>query len=386
VVVAIVIVVAGGGTAAWAMTRGSSSSASTQLVAAKRTTIQNTVSASGTIEPAHQAGLNFAVTGRVTRVFVKVGDVVKKGDRLARIDATSLKATAAAARATVSADEDKVAEDSSGTAQYSADAAALTAARASEKTANAAVTDATLRATIDGTVTTVDLTTGESVSASGTGNVSDASSSSSTDQVDLQSAKSFLGNATVDDTEVSQVKKGQAAAITPDGATFPVTGTVSSVSTVPSSSSGVVSFPIVVTVTGDPTGVYSGASATVAITTEKVPNVLEIPTLAITYSGSKATVQISANGHTSTRTITAGTSYGLETQVLSGINVGEKVVVRIPTFGRGGGTGGGGEGGTFFRNFGGTGRTGTTGTTGTTGGFGNPGGFGGGFPGAGSGG
>jgi multidrug efflux pump subunit AcrA (membrane-fusion protein) len=238
--------------------------------------------------------------------------------------------------------------------------------------------DATLRATIDGTVTTVDLTKGQSVTAGGAGSGSDSSGSS--DQVDLQSAKSFLVDATVDDTEVSQVKKGQTAAITPDGATFPVTGTVTSVSAVPSSSSGVVSFPIVVTVTGDPTGVYSGASATVAITTEKVPNVLEIPTLAITYTGSKATVEVSANGHTSTRTITAGTSYGLETQVLSGVNAGEKVVVRIPTFGRGGT--GGGEGGTLFRNFGGTGGTGTTGTTG---GFGNPGGFGG-FPGAGSGG
>jgi multidrug efflux pump subunit AcrA (membrane-fusion protein) len=245
--------------------------------------------------------------------------------------------------------------------------------------------DANLRSTINGTITSLDLSVGQQVTGStGTGS-SGSSDSSGSSQVEVQSSKSFVVDASVDDTEISQVKKGQTVDVTPDGATFPVTGKVSSVSSVPSSESGVVTFPVTVTLTGHPSGVYAGASATMSITTKKVSNVLEIPTLAITYDGSKASVKISSGGSTHTRTITVGTSYGLETQVLSGLTSGEKVVVTIPTFARftgrpGGGTGGegssrtftGGEGGTFGTNpFGSNG-------TGGSGGFGQGAPFGGG--------
>ncbi len=193
-------------------------------------------------------------------------------------------------------------------------------------------------------------------------------------------SKNTIVNASVDDTEVSQVKKGQSVAITPEGATTPVSGVVKSVSSVASSSSGVVSFPVVVTVSGHPSGVYAGASATLVITTKKVSNVLEIPTLAITYSGSTATVKVQQNGSTSTRTVTVGATYGLESQVLSGVKAGEKVLVTIPTFGGrpGGRTGGEGFGSGGFTRGGETGGTGTGGTGGFgSGGFGS-GGFGGG--------
>jgi hypothetical protein len=59
-----------------------------------------------------------------------------------------------------------------------------------------------------------------------------------------------------------------------------------------------------------------------------------------------------------------GTSYGLETQVLSGIKTGEDVVVTIPTFGR---PAGGGTGTTNEGNF--PGGNGTFGTGSSGGGF-----------------
>jgi hypothetical protein len=131
-----------------------------------------------------------------------------------------------------------------------------------------------------------------------------------------------------------------------------------------------VTFPVVVTVSGHPDGVYSGASATLVITTKHVSNVLEIPTLAITYSGSTATVKLRQGGSTTSRTVTTGTSYGLETQVLSGLKSGDKVVVSIPTFpGARGGTGGEGNGNTFTRGGFGGGEGGFG-----SGGFGGPGG------------
>lgn len=384
----VVIVVAGGAVTAWAMARSSGSTGSSQLVAAAVNTVTSTVSASGTIEPAHQASLDFATSGRVTTVKVKVGSRVVKGQRLATVSPTALVATKDAAQATVSAAADKVAADGSSTSsvQLASDQAALSAAKSSLRSAKASLAAATLRSTIAGTVTAVNLTVGQQVSGGSsstglgsTGSAQDdtsadtSTSSSSSSQVVIQSARSFVVDATVDDTEISSVRTGQSVAVVPAGAATSVTGTVTSVSRVPTSSSGVVSFPIVVTVSGHPSGVYAGASATLTITTKHAFKALEIPTLAIHYNGSQATVSVNNGGGAVTRKITVGTSFGLETQVLSGIKAGDKVVVTLPTFGQGttrGGTGGtGGFGGGFGGGTGGFGG-GTGGFGGGTGGFG----------------
>jgi RND family efflux transporter MFP subunit len=373
VIVTVVVLALIGGGSALAATQpwhNSKPAATTELVTAKRTTIVQTVSASGTIEPAKQADLDFAVSGRVTHVRAKVGDVVTKGQTLATVGTAALAEQRSAAVATVAADADKVAADSAGSAQAAADEAALVAARSSLHTANVDLADATLKATFSGTVTAVDLSVGQQVNAGGDGqSASDVSDGSSSSQVSIQSSKTFTVSATVDDTEVSEVKKGQAVAITPEGSTTPVAGTVTSVTTVPTSSSGVVSFPVTIAVTGHPSGVYAGSSATLSITTNKAVNVLAIPTLAITYSGSTATVEVKTGSGTTKKTITVGQSYGAQTAVTSGLEPGDEVVVEIPTFARIG-TGGTGGGGTFTRGtFGGGTFGGGGGFTGGGGGF-----------------
>ena len=55
-------------------------------------------------------------------------------------------------------------------------------------------------------------------------------------------------------------------------------------------------------------------------------NVILIPTAAVKGSGSSATVQVSANGTTETRTVTAGQQSGGMTEIVSGLNEGENVV------------------------------------------------------------
>jgi RND family efflux transporter MFP subunit len=372
VIVGVVVLALLGGGSALAATQpwsGTSTSATTELATAKLTTIVQTVAASGTVEPAKQADLDFAVSGRVTHVRAKVGDVVTKGQTLATVGTAALAEQRAAAEATVSADADKVSEDSAGSAQQSADQAALVAARSSLHSANTDLADAHLTATFGGTVTAVSLSVGQQVSAGGDGQTQSGDSST---QVAIQSTRTFIVNATVDDTEVSEVKKGQAVAVTPEGSTLPVAGTVTSVTTVPTSTSGVVSFPITIALTGHPTGVYAGSSATLSITTSKAVNVLAIPTLAITYSGSTATVKVKSGSGAQTRTITVGQTYGQQTAVKSGLVAGDQVVVTIPTFARIGTTGGSG---TFTRGFGGTGTTGGGGSPSFGGGAGGSGGF-----------
>ena len=55
-------------------------------------------------------------------------------------------------------------------------------------------------------------------------------------------------------------------------------------------------------------------------------NVILIPTAAVKGGGSSATVQVSANGTTETRTVTAGQQSGGMTEIVSGLNEGENVV------------------------------------------------------------
>jgi hypothetical protein len=76
-----------------------------------------------------------------------------------------------------------------------------------------------------------------------------------------------------------------------------------------------------------PSGVKNGSTGFARIEVEVLAsNVILIPTAAVKGSGSAATVQVSANGTTETRTVTAGQQSGGMTEIVSGLNEGENVV------------------------------------------------------------
>ena len=91
--VAVVVIAAAIALPLW-LTSGSSTpdglSVTTVTVPVTTGTIQQTVTSSGTIEPASQASLNFAVSGTVTAVDVKAGQTVTAGQVLATVDTTAL--------------------------------------------------------------------------------------------------------------------------------------------------------------------------------------------------------------------------------------------------------------------------------------------------------
>jgi len=181
-------------------------------------------------------------------------------------------------------------------------------------------------------------------------------------------------NTTVNDTQVGEIGVGDQAVITPAGATTNVFGTVGSVSSLASTTTGVASFPVVIDVTGSPTGLYGGATATVAITVKDLQGVVVVPTTAVHYTGDTTTVNVVTGGTTKAQTVSVGPASSGDTQILSGVSVGDRIVVPVVTFGGFGGFGGAGTG-TRAGIFGG----GATGG-GTTGGFGGGaggGGFGG---------
>ena len=76
-----------------------------------------------------------------------------------------------------------------------------------------------------------------------------------------------------------------------------------------------------------PSGAKAGTTGFARIEVKVLAsNVILIPTAAVKGSGSSATVQVSANGTTETRTVTAGQQSGGMTEIVSGLNEGENVV------------------------------------------------------------
>ena len=165
---------------------------------------------------------------------------------------------------------------------------------------------------------------------------------------------SYIVNTTVDDTEIGQIADGDQVDITPTGSTTTVYGTVGSISLIGSQSSDVTTFPVVIDVTGNPTGLYAGATADVSIIVKQLNNVTEVPTAAISYDTSgQATVTEVVNGapRRQGRDGRRGAENG-ETQITSGVTAGDKVLEQEITFKAPGGGGrrlfgGAGTGGRF---------------------------------------
>ena len=172
-------------------------------------TIRQSVSASGTLAPADEESLDFAVSGTVTHVYAKQGQRVRKGQVVAKVDSAELAANVASAKANVANVKAKVDDDATNDAsdtQTAADKASLKAARNQLASAKDQLAAAKLASPISGLVAEVNLSVGQSVSgnssSSGNDNAADGSSSSSSAAVLVISDKSWIVNATVDASSV----------------------------------------------------------------------------------------------------------------------------------------------------------------------------------------
>jgi hypothetical protein len=196
---------------------------------------------------------------------------------------------------------------------------------------------------------------------------------------------SYLVNASVDDTQIGQLKTGLQAVIVPNGSTTQVFGTVSSVGMVGTQTSGVASYPVVVAVTGNPGGLHAGASAQVAVIVKQLTDVLVVPTAAVHPENGRSVVYEIQDGTQVSVPVTVGLSGGGQTQIIDGISPGTQIVLPEapaggPTTQSGRGAGGG------LGGLGGGGAAGSGGAGGGGGAGGRPGGGGAGGGGAGAGG
>ncbi len=192
--------------------------------------------------------------------------------------------------------------------------------------AQKALTQATLAAPVDGVIGAVNLTAGQSVSSGsggGSGSSSSSSSSSSTPQISVLTPGAFQVTGTVSDSQVNQIVVGERALVTPAGATQAVRGKVTQIASEATVTSGVATFPVVIALDGSNPSFHSGVSASITVVTNQVVGVLTVPTSAVRGSN----VQVLVNGQPQSVPVTTGASDATRTQILSGLNVGDTVVI-----------------------------------------------------------
>lgn len=109
------------------------------------------------------------------------------------------------------------------------------------------------------------------------------------------------------------------------------TGTVTDVSKVATTSSGVAGYTVKVGFDGDATKFFVGTTVTADVVIEKRDNVLQVSSRAITTDDTGSYVEVSkdgtATGATEQRTVTTGLTANGMTEITSGLKEGEKVVI-----------------------------------------------------------
>lgn len=315
------------------------------------------VSATGPVEGTIY-NADFLATGRVTEIDVKVGQQVKAGQTLAKIDSTALQDALKQAQASLQQQKDFGTQD------------AINVAQAQVNTAQHNLDNATLNAPHAGVVTAINGAVG-GIATSGGGSAGGAGGASSAGFIQIVDASLLRVQANVNEGDIGSVAVGQ-------GVTFTVSaygsrafhGTVSAIAPLGQNASNVVTYPVTINV--DMKGlqganVLPGMTANVTITIATHANALLVPVDAINFaqaapasllSSSDRAAALSqaqqmmvslqsagtsslkgnmtasyvlerANNQWTAKPIVLGLTDGNSYEVLSGLSLGERVAVGV---------------------------------------------------------
>jgi multidrug efflux pump subunit AcrA (membrane-fusion protein) len=254
----------------------------------------------------------------------------------------------------------------SSSAQITMDASQVAIDQVNVAGAQAAVNAATLKASSGGVVEAVNVSNGEQIASGGTGGASAGSSGVATHAIVIITPGVFEVTGSVSDALVNEIAIGQTAEVVAADSSNAVAGKVTQVAEQATVTSGVATFPVTVVLSGASPSLRPGMSASVSVVINQVVQVITVPTSAVHTTAAGSTVTLFVSGKPVPVAVTVGASDATRTQILSGVKVGDEVVIAtisstIPssTSGVGRGlTGGGGFGGGGFGGGGGTGRAG----------------------------
>ena len=355
IAVVVIVIVA---VATWAMSGGKKEkdiNFKEEKVALK--TLQNSVTATGTIEAVTSVTVGTQVSGIVNKLYVDYNSQVKKGQVIAELDKTNLLSELNTAKANLASAQSSLNYQAANMERYktlykkglvSADEyenALLTYRQAKEQVASSkenvqrAQTNlgyATITSPIDGTVISKSVEEGQTVAAS-------------FNTPELFTIAKDLTNmqvvANVDEADIGGVKEGNRVTFTVDA--YPddtFEGTVKQVRLEATTTNNVVTYEVVISAPNADLKLKPGLTANVTIYTQERSGVLAVANKALRFTPTKETVGKdmkivdckgknkvwTLNGNTLTaHPVTIGQSDGINTEITKGLKQGDKIVTEI---------------------------------------------------------
>ena len=355
IAVIVIVVIA---VAAWALSGGKKEEEiNFKEEAVKTETLQNSVTATGTIEAVTSVTVGTQVSGIVNKLYVDYNSQVKKGQVIAELDKTNLLSELNTAKANLASATSDLNYQAANMSRYqtlykkglvSADEyenALLTYRQAKEQVASSkesvqkAQTNlgyATITSPIDGTVISKSVEEGQTVAASFS-------------TPELFTIARDLTNmqvvANVDEADIGGVKEGDRVTFTVDA--YPddtFEGTVKQVRLEATTTNNVVTYEVVISAPNTDLKLKPGLTANVTIYTQERSGVLAVANKALRFTPTKETVGkdmkiVDCKGKNkvwtlSNKTLTAhpvtiGQTDGVHTEIIKGIRKGQKIVTEI---------------------------------------------------------
>lgn len=320
-------------------------------------TLQNSITATGTIEAVTSVTVGTQVSGIVNKLYVDYNSVVKKGQVIAELDKTNLISELNTAKANLASTESNLSYQSANMKRYQTlykkglvssdeyENALLAYRQAKEQVASSrenvqkAQTNlgyATITSPIDGTVISKSVEEGQTVAAS-------------FNTPELFTIAKDLKNmqviANVDEADIGGVAVGNRVNFTVDA--YPddtFEGVVKQVRLEATTTNNVVTYEVVISAPNADLKLKPGLTANVTIFTKEQANILSVANKALRFTPTKETVGKdmkivdckgknkvwTLNGNTLTaHSVNIGQSDAMHTQIISGIKAGQSVVTEI---------------------------------------------------------
>lgn len=375
-----------------------------QTAQAEKGTLMTSVSASGTILQRSSVSITTNATGVAREVYVKDGDTVSKGDKIADLNLdtnsqqkqaaawssylsakNSLEAAqakinslqAAAFKANQTFTNDSVARGLAkddptyiqqnalwlqAEADYKNQAAVITQAQAALNSAwlSYVQLSSTITAPMTGKISGLTLSTGTSIATATSG--SEGSGSGQTIGTITAEEGTLQASVNLTEIDVVKVKPGQKATLTLDA--FPdeqsstsyktFTGKVATVNTNGSVSSGVTTYPATIIFDSALDNIYPNMAVNATIITDIKDSVILVPSATVQIASGQSTVRVMQNGQVTQVQVEVGGSNDTHTEITLGINEGDVVITGSASSTNGAGSSGatspfggfGGRGGT----------------------------------------
>ncbi|WP_067500826.1 efflux RND transporter periplasmic adaptor subunit [Actinoplanes sp. TFC3] len=334
----------------------------TRSVAVQQGTVTASVSADGSLESASSASASFVTGGTVTSISVQVGDKVKKGQVLAKVDPAAANRTLAAAGADLDAARDSLTRAQDAGSDTSTAENEVTQAQLAVDEAEAGVSGTTLKAPMAGTVVAVNGTIGSSSGGSSSGSGTSGNAGAQTGQnaqtttasegfIDLADLTKLQVTAGFAEADATRLKEKQAATVTWNALNnTEATAKVVAVDPQATTSNNVVTYGVTLSLDKVPTGAKPGQTVSVSVTTGEVAGAVYVNSAALTTVGNRHSVTVVTDGVPETRQVEIGLEGDTATQITSGVTAGEQVLLKATstttgTQNGGAGLGGGGFGG-----------------------------------------